>query len=239
MTEEEPTGIRIGELIGRTGVTRATIHHYVKEGLLPEPIKTGRNMALYDRTCVDRILLVKGLQKHYRRSLAEVKELLRQAAEHGGFGRLRSLLETQARPLQVLETPSGSLTEDEMCAQTGFSVEQLQTFEDLGLITSRRRDKKKAFRAEDVDVAMALANLGRAGFDREHGFEPADAVIYLDALRGLLEKEIQVFLEKAGPTNAPPGELFQLAQEGVERVTPLMLAIRRKLIGELLDTGPL
>ena len=48
-------GIKIGELVRQAGVTRATVHHYVREGLLPQPIKTSRNMALYDPSCVERV----------------------------------------------------------------------------------------------------------------------------------------------------------------------------------------
>ena len=57
---DEDAGIKIGELASRTGVTRATIHHYVNEGLLPAPKKTSRNSALYHPDCVERVLLVKG-----------------------------------------------------------------------------------------------------------------------------------------------------------------------------------
>ena len=83
-------GIKIGELVKRTGVTRATVHHYVREGLLPEPKKTSRNMALYDPSCVDRVLLIKGLQAQTRRALAEVKGLLEDATGHEGLGACRA-----------------------------------------------------------------------------------------------------------------------------------------------------
>ena len=42
----QPEGIKIGAILKETGVTRATVHHYVREGLLPEPIKVSRNQAL-------------------------------------------------------------------------------------------------------------------------------------------------------------------------------------------------
>ena len=43
--ENESPMLKMKELMEATGVTKATILHYVKEGLLPEPVKTGRNMA--------------------------------------------------------------------------------------------------------------------------------------------------------------------------------------------------
>ena len=43
--ENESPMLKMKEIMDATGVTKATILHYVKEGLLPEPVKTGRNMA--------------------------------------------------------------------------------------------------------------------------------------------------------------------------------------------------
>ncbi len=39
--------IRISELADRADVPVATVRHYLREGLLPEPVKTSRNMAYY------------------------------------------------------------------------------------------------------------------------------------------------------------------------------------------------
>src|SRR5947207_2757185 len=55
--------LKISELADRSGVPVATIHHYLREGLLPEPVKTSRNMAYYPPEFVDRIRLIKQLQE--------------------------------------------------------------------------------------------------------------------------------------------------------------------------------
>ena len=55
--------LRIGQLANMAGVSAPTIKHYVKEGLLPRPVKTSRNMAYYDESCVERINLIKRIQK--------------------------------------------------------------------------------------------------------------------------------------------------------------------------------
>ena len=39
--------LKISELAERSGVPVATVRHYLREGLLPEPVKTSRNMAYY------------------------------------------------------------------------------------------------------------------------------------------------------------------------------------------------
>src|SRR5581483_3333591 len=55
--------LRMGELARASGVSAATIKHYLREGLLPEPVKTSRNMAYYPAEFVDRIRLIKQLQE--------------------------------------------------------------------------------------------------------------------------------------------------------------------------------
>jgi DNA-binding transcriptional MerR regulator len=235
-------GIKIGELIKRTGVTRATVHHYVREGLLPEPEKTSRNMALYDPSCVDRVQLIKGLQAQTRRSLSEVKTLLEDAADHEGIRHLANMLElealrTQASPLTG-DTRRVDLSVKKLSERTGFSMAEIQEFDNLGLITIHEQGRRRLVRPADVAVADALAALAQAGFDDEAGFEPKHAVIYLEALKALLHQEVALFFEKTDPM-ADPEALLKKAEMAIERVSPLMLAIRRKLIGDLIEAAPI
>ena len=46
--------LKMSELVEASGVPAATIKHYLREGLLPEPIKTSRNMAWYRPETVER-----------------------------------------------------------------------------------------------------------------------------------------------------------------------------------------
>src|SRR5436190_19222737 len=68
--------LRMGELARASGVSAATIKHYLREGLLPEPVKTSRNMAYYPAEFVDRIKLIKQLQEERYMPLRVIKDLL-------------------------------------------------------------------------------------------------------------------------------------------------------------------
>ena len=68
--------LRMGELAEASGVSAATIKHYLREGLLPEPVKTSRNMAYYPAEFVDRIRLIKTLVDREGINLAGVQRLL-------------------------------------------------------------------------------------------------------------------------------------------------------------------
>ncbi len=242
LKQSDSEGIKIGEVIKATGVTRATIHHYVKEGLLPQPVKTSRNMALYSRDCVERILLIKGLQHHSRRSLADVKTLLADASDDEGLRRLQQLLDVEATRAHVSplnpDRPREALSITQLAERTGFSLDELRKIEKLGLITGKNSRGRRLFSPPDVDVVESLASLAEAGFTSDAGFVPEDAVIYLDALRDLLHKEVGIFLQRTGD-GGDPQEVLRLARNGVERVTPLILALRRKVIGEFIDATPL
>lgn len=70
--------LRIGELSRRTGISTSAINYYVREGLLPPPLKTAPNMAYYDPGYVDMVNSIKILQREKGLSLNEIKDLLEQ-----------------------------------------------------------------------------------------------------------------------------------------------------------------
>jgi AcrR family transcriptional regulator/predicted DNA-binding transcriptional regulator AlpA len=70
--------LRIGELSRRTGISTSAINYYVREGLLPPPLKTAPNMAYYDPGYVDMVNSIKILQREKGLKLEEIKELLEQ-----------------------------------------------------------------------------------------------------------------------------------------------------------------
>ncbi len=70
--------LRIGELSRRTGISTSAINYYVREGLLPPPLKTAPNMAYYDPGYVEIINSIKVLQREKGLSLNEIKDLLEQ-----------------------------------------------------------------------------------------------------------------------------------------------------------------
>ena len=57
MRQEEK--MTIGELSKRTGVSTQTIHYYLKEGLLPKPVKTSKTWAYYTYAHVERINMIR------------------------------------------------------------------------------------------------------------------------------------------------------------------------------------
>ena len=86
--------LKMSELAERSGVSAGTIKHYLREGLLPEPVKTSRNMAYYPPEFVDRIKLIKQLQEERFMPLRAIKSVLDEDPE-----RARALVELEDRIL--------------------------------------------------------------------------------------------------------------------------------------------
>ncbi len=74
--------LRVGELSRRTGISTSAINYYIREGLLPPPLKTAPNMAYYDPSYVDMVNSIKILQREKGLSLLEIKELLDRGEFH-------------------------------------------------------------------------------------------------------------------------------------------------------------
>ncbi len=90
--------LKISELAEAADVPVATVRHYLREGLLPEPVKTSRNMAYYPREFAGRIRLIKQLQEERFLPLKVIRELLESG--NGDPEHLRDLVELEDRILE-------------------------------------------------------------------------------------------------------------------------------------------
>src|SRR5207249_1146076 len=88
----------------------------------------------------------------------------------------------------------------------------------------------------DLDVLAAVANLERAGFREATGFRPEDLVIYRTALEELLSSELQVFIRVAAGREFDE-QTRTMARAAVDAATMLVVAVRRKLIMDLLSAA--
>jgi len=227
--------IRIGELVRRSGVSRATIQHYLNEGLLPRPRKTGQTMAYYDAATVERVRLIKDIQRRHlplqairalleprrgaRKKVPRMTELARRGEE------LEALLAPNERPLSRREVER----------ETGVDEEALDELERLGFVRARKSGGAAGKRDElrygpcDVAVLRAVGQLGAAGLDSSRGFGIRDLIVYREAMRGLLAREVELF----GRANVSRDDFVRLAQAAAVGASELVAALHRKLVTEL------
>jgi len=98
-----PTGYRIGELAGITGLTPDTLRFYERRGLLDHPPRSRGRFRIYDPSAVERIRFIKRAQA-LGFTLDEIHELIRFNGT-GGLRRcirVRELLRTHLDKLDVM-----------------------------------------------------------------------------------------------------------------------------------------
>ncbi|MBL0194071.1 MAG: MerR family transcriptional regulator [Myxococcales bacterium] len=107
-TEDAPRRLKMQHLVQRTGVPRQVIHFYIQQGLVPEGTKTGRNMAYYDESHVERVALVRKLQHERFLPLKVIKAMLDQTDEAFSPTQKRLFAEVKAH----LSSASGLVSDD-------------------------------------------------------------------------------------------------------------------------------
>ncbi|MCX5852909.1 MAG: MerR family transcriptional regulator [Deltaproteobacteria bacterium] len=65
--------MRIKELIEESGVSRHNIHYYLREGLLPPPVKSGKTMSLYTDIHVEALKYIRTLREEHHMPIAGIR----------------------------------------------------------------------------------------------------------------------------------------------------------------------
>jgi DNA-binding transcriptional MerR regulator len=175
-------GLKMSELADASGVSAGTIKHYLREGLLPEPVRTSRNMAYYPPEFVDRIRTIKRLQEERFMPLRLIRELLEQA-DRPRTPRRDVLDRLPANVLDRLEE-IGVLTP----TRKGYDADDVQIIEAIARFRAGGYDEALGFTVYDtLRYRDALAPLVEE-----------EVRVLLERLTGELEPEKAVEIIRAG-----------------------------------------
>jgi DNA-binding transcriptional MerR regulator len=213
------------ELAEASGVSAGTIKHYLREGLLPEPVKTSRNMAYYPAEFVDRIKLIKQLQEERFMPLRVIKSMLDDDPE-----RARALVELEDRILErALAGEQPRVSAAELRRRYDVPQEVLDRLAELEVLTPNSR----GYGPRDVEIVEAISRFRAGGYDERIGFTVYDTLRYKRALEELVKEEVQVLLDRlAGEMD--PDRAVELIAAGSEPLNELMAALHQKsLVAEL------
>jgi DNA-binding transcriptional MerR regulator len=192
--------LRMRELAEASGVPVPTIKHYLREGLLPEPVKTSRNMAYYPPEFVDRIKLIKRLQEERYLPLKAIKD--------------------------VLDTRERSRTSAaEVRKRYGVPKEVLDRLAELEVLTPNSR----GYSPSDVTIIEAISRFRAGGYDEQIGFTVYDTLRYKAALEELVRQEVDVVMERlAGEVSTD--RVVEMLEAGAEPLKDLIGALHTKLM---------
>jgi DNA-binding transcriptional MerR regulator len=157
MSAESAELLRMGELAEASGVPAPTIKHYLREGLLPEPVKTSRNMAYYPPEFVDRIKLIKQLQEERFMPLKAIKSVLDEDPERAG-----ALVELEDRILdRALAGERARTGAAEVRERYGVPKEVLDRLAELEVLTPNSR----GYSPSDITIIEAIGRFRAGGYD--------------------------------------------------------------------------
>jgi DNA-binding transcriptional MerR regulator len=221
MSAAEKTLLRMGELAEASGVPVPTIKHYLREGLLPEPVKTSRNMAYYPPEFVDRIRLIKQLQEERFMPLKAIKSVLDEDPE-----RARALVELEDRILdRALAGERSRTSAAEARESYGVPKEVLDRLAELDILSPNSR----GYTPSDVKIIEAISRFRAGGYDEEIGFTVYDTLRYKSAIEALVREEVELVMSRlAGEVS--PERVVEMLEAGAQPLQDLIAALHTKLM---------
>ncbi len=224
---EPPSGergnglLKMKDLAAASGVSAGTIKHYLREGLLPDPVKTSRNMAYYPPDFVERIKLIKQLQEDRFMPLKVIKTVLDEDPE-----RARALVELEDRILErALAGESSRVSAAELRRRYEIPQEALDRLAELDVLNPTTR----GYSPSDVEIVEAISRFRAGGYDERIGFTVYDTLRYKRALEELVKEEVQVLMDRlAGELD--PDRAADLIHDGAEPLKDLIAALHQKLL---------
>jgi len=233
LPKQDENLFRMKKLCELTGVTRATVLYYISKGLIPKPIKSGRNTAFYDQTHVHAIRVVKGLQNKRYFPLAIVHELLEKKAEDMTIEEKKMIEEVDGKVfLDQRWQQKTPMTATQLHKMTGLSLEELRELERNGFIQSIKEGTKKYFKDEDIRLVECWSKIHSIGFLQEQGFTPTQTLrMYKDAIDRLSDQEALLILKNmAGKVQ--PQMLISMIEEALRPITILIEILHKRSIVE-------
>jgi len=228
--------LRMRDLVRMTGLPRETIHFYLTQGLLPKPVKTGRNTAVYGAEHLDRLQRIKDLQERHFLPLRAIKAVLEEGAG-GEFSEEQEAMLRRVRasqPSRRASAPAGDVALAEL-VPAKVSRADLEAMKKLGYVTVRGRGREATVSAEDALLLECWADVGTLFQPEEGNLEPDVLGIYDDAMGALVAREARVLTRRFAGL---PGErAAEIIEAGESVILRLLTVLRRKKIAALLESA--
>ena len=217
--------LKMSELAERSGVSAATIKHYLREGLLGdgrEVVRTSRNMAWYPPEFVDRIKLIKRLQEERFMPLKVIARVMGDDPE-----RAAALIELEDRILEraARDSDRGRMSRAEARRRYDLPDVVLDRLQEIGVLSPGPR----GYDRDDVAIIEAISRFRAGGYDEALGFTVYDTLRYKEALEPLVEEEIRTLVGRlAGEVEVE--RAAEIIASGAEPLRELIGAMHSKLL---------
>jgi DNA-binding transcriptional MerR regulator len=215
--------LKISELADRADVPVATVRHYLREGLLPEGVKTSRNMAYYPPELVERIRLIKQLQEGRFLPLKVIRELLDSA--DGDLDRVRAFAESgDALVARALGPEAERVPEEEILSRFEIPERALRRLTEVGVLSPN----DEGYSQTDVRIIEAVARFREAGWNEKTGFGARDVARLMKGLEPVIEDELELLVERFSALG--PERAGDIVEGGAAPFPALIGALHAKLL---------
>jgi len=217
--------LKMSELAERSGVSAATIKHYLREGLLgseADVVRTSRNMAYYPLEFVERVRLIKRLQEERFMPLRVIKEVLEDNPE-----RVNALLELEDSILEraLASAEQRRVSAKEVRERYEIPANVLERLKKIGVLTPGRG----GYDQDDVKIIEAISRFRAGGYEEALGFTVYDTLRYREALGPLVEEEVRALLDRlVGEVEVE--RAVEIIAAGADPLRELIGAIHSKLL---------
>jgi len=234
--------MRMRDLEKASGVSRETIRFYIREGLLPEPVRSHRNSATYTDEHLARILTIRRLKDERFLPLSVIRSLF--AGEEPDWLEPQMLPEIDHMLRTRLDADGDRVNAMEFCLQLGGDPDHLADTVAAGVVQVA---PDGTISPRDARIMRLLIDGMKIGFTRERGYAGQGYGRLADVMHSLAEMEVKDFfarvaphvgeLEAADMAERGIGILNQLMAELFTREVLAMLGERRRIANDNANVG--
>ena len=139
----------MNKLVKMTRENKSTLIYYVNEGLLPEPQRPRKNVALYEEKCVKIVKYIRYFQNSLYYSIGQIKELIK-----NGTINFDDSVDMIINSLSSISIGKREFSIKDVLDKTGISSEELEKLQKLELIR-----KDDFYSQKDIDVIEVLCEI--------------------------------------------------------------------------------
>lgn len=218
----KPSGLKISQLAHLAEVSIPTIKHYLREGLIPRPVKTGRTMSYYDPECVARVRKIKRLQTERFLPLSAIKKIIKS----GKSIEDELVLGEAMMCVSEVSAPEKCIARNKIKEQMGYSIAELDKMERLGLIRPREVGREKEYDPVDCRILSLIRQREDAGFPLDYSLDMMS--MYRKHIQTIVREDAKFFVRRLLP-DASLREAANYIREGDRALGAFMPLIRKKL----------
>lgn len=214
-----------------TGFPRTTINYYIREGILPKPVKTAKNMAYYDERFVEDLSFIKKMKDEYNMSLEQIRRVFWKREK--GLN-VKLMLSVKERMFEEISngTHIPPMTWEELKEKVELDEKSLKLLRDNGLIFTilQRADSKRPpmYHGDNLIICQLFSQMAERGIPLEE-LIPLRAKLEQAAKVGV-ESYIKHVFSKVFMKDLETEEVVALVQNGLNSYQSLVCLLHANIL---------